>query len=123
LRELKVGKPAGSPLDRWFTRGNSNDRQPAYAPDGQRVIFSSNRSGNLDLWELSTRNGMLRRLTDDPADDWDPAYVPDSKEIIWSSSRSGNLEIWKANADGSGARQITHDEVDAENPTATRDGK
>ena len=122
LRELKVGKPAGSALDRWLTRGNSNDRQPAYAPDGARVIFSSNRSGNLDLWELSTGNGMLRRLTDDPADDWDPAYVGDGKRVIWSSSRSGNLEIWMANTDGSGARQITHDEVDAENPTATADG-
>jgi eukaryotic-like serine/threonine-protein kinase len=122
LREFRIGKPGGSPLDRWLTRGNSNDRQPAYSPDGERVIFSSNRSGNLDLWELSTRSGMLRRVTDDPADDWDPAYVPDGKRIIWSSSRSGNLEIWMANADGTGARRITHDEVDAENPTATPDG-
>ena len=108
---------------RWLTRGQSNDRQPAYSPDGERIIFSSNRSGNLDLWELSTRTGMLRRLTDDPAEDWDPAYMADAKRIIWSSNRSGPLEIWVANADGSDARQITHDGVDAENPTGTPDGK
>jgi eukaryotic-like serine/threonine-protein kinase len=123
LRELNTGKRAGSTPDRWLTRGNSNDRQPAYAPDGDRVIFSSNRSGNLDLWELSTLTGALHRLTDDSAEDWDPAYMPDGKGIIWSSNRSGTFEIWMANADGSGARQITHDGLDAENPTETPDGK
>jgi len=122
LREFKIGQPAGSTPVRWLTRGNSNDRQPAYSPDGQRVIFSSNGSGTLDLWELSTHNGMLRRLTDHPAEDWDPAYMPDGKRIIWSSNRGGNFEIRMANADGSGARQITRDGVDAENPTATPDG-
>jgi eukaryotic-like serine/threonine-protein kinase len=115
LREL------GAAQDRWITRGNSSDRQPAYAPDGQAVLFSSNRSGNLDLW-LATKGGVVRRITDDGAEDWDPAFTPDGTKIVWSSGRSGNLEIWLANADGSEARQISRDGADAENPTATRDG-
>ncbi|HEX8617618.1 MAG TPA: protein kinase [Thermoanaerobaculia bacterium] len=115
LRELA---PAG---DRWITRGNSSDRQPVYSPDGKAVLFSSNRSGNLDLW-LSTTGGVVRRVTDDGAEDWDPAFTPDGSKILWSSGRSGNLEIWMANADGSEARQISQDGNDAENPTATKDG-
>jgi Tol biopolymer transport system component len=86
------------------------------------VLFSSNRSGNLDLWAISTEGGTVRRITDDNAEDWDPAFTPDGKKIVWSSGRSGNLEIWIANADGSGAKQISHDGSDAENPTATPDG-
>lgn len=117
LREIT---PGGA--DRWITRGNSSDRQPAYSPDGQSVLFSSNRSGNLDLW-IATRDGSVRRVTDDGAEDWDPAFTPDGRQIVWSSGRSGNLEIWMANADGSGARQISRDGVDAENPTATPDGR
>ena len=85
------------------------------------MIFSSNRSGNLDLW-LSSDDGGVRRITDDASEDWDPGFTPDGKQIVWSSGRSGNLEIWIANADGSEARQISKDGVDAENPTATRDG-
>jgi eukaryotic-like serine/threonine-protein kinase len=115
LREL-------GPDTRWITRGNSSDRQPSYSPDGQSVLFSSNRSGNLDLW-VADRNGGVRRITDDGAEDWDPAFTPDGKKIVWSSGRSGNLEIWIANADGSGAKQISNDGADAENPTATPDGQ
>jgi eukaryotic-like serine/threonine-protein kinase len=114
--------PDGAP-PRVLTSGNTRDRQPVYSPDGSRIAFSSNRSGNLDLWLLETRTGALRQVTDDPAQDWDPGFTPDGKQLLWSSDRSGNLEIWIAGTDGSGARQLTHDGVDAENPTMTRDGR
>jgi serine/threonine protein kinase/roadblock/LC7 domain-containing protein len=114
---------ASPPAERWLTRGNSSDRQPVYSPDGQSILFSSNRSGNLDLWQMNLGTGSVRKITDDAAEDWDPAYTPDGKKIVWSSGRSGNLEIWMANADGSEAHQVSHDGVDAENPTATADGQ
>ena len=118
----EVGVRGGSAKSRWLTRGNSTDRQPAYSPDGEWLIFSSNQSGNLDLWEVSTKTGASHRVTDDPAEDWDPDFTADGKQIIWSSNRSGHFEVWIAGADGSGARQLTQDGVDAENPTATPDG-
>ncbi|WP_410960638.1 TolB family protein, partial [Salmonella sp. SAL4357] len=74
-----------------------------YSPDGSRILFSSTRSGNLDLWEIETKSGALKRITEDSAEDWDPAYTRDGKKIIWSSSRSGHFEIWMTNTDGSGA--------------------
>jgi serine/threonine protein kinase len=122
LLEVPIGPGASARTPRVLTAGSSRDRQPVYSPDGEQILFSSNRSGNSDLWSLSTRSGALRQLTDDPAQDWDPGFSPDGKSVLWSSDRSGNLEIWIANADGSGARQLSRDGVDAENPTATRDG-
>jgi Tol biopolymer transport system component len=121
LSEVSLGTASSPP--RPLTSGNSRDRQPAYSPDGSRIVFSSNRSGNMDLWMLETRTGALRQLTDDPAQDWDPGFTPDGRHVLWSSDRSGHLEIWMAGADGSGARQVTRDGVDAENPNATPDGR
>jgi Tol biopolymer transport system component len=120
LREIPLA-PGAAGGERWLTRGNAADRQPFYAPDGDTVLFSSNRNGNLDLWALSRGSGALRRLTDHPAHDWDPALMPDGR-LLWSSNRSGAFEVWIADADGSGARQVTRDGVDAENPVPTPDG-
>jgi len=123
LLEFTLDGGTASPTPHRLTSSLARDRQPAYSPDGEQIIFSSNRSGNIDLWTLNRATGAIAQLTDDPGDDWDPAYTPDGKQILWSSTRSGNLEIWIADADGSGARQVSRDGVDAENPTMTRDGQ
>jgi len=115
------GKPAAR--ERWLTRGAASDRQPAFSPDGRRLLFSSNRSGNLDIWEMDTESGAVSRITDYDGQDWDPAYTPDGRKILWSSDRSGVFEVWEANVDGSAARQVSKDGVDAENPTMTPDGQ
>lgn len=121
LREyILAGKSVPS---RWLTRGDISDRQPAFSPDGDWIVFSSNRSGNLDLWAISSQTGGVKRITDDAAEDWDPRFSPDGRYLLWSSNRSGAFEIWMANADGSGARQVTQDGFDAENPALTSDGR
>ena len=55
LKELRIGGGADAPHS--LTLGNSTDRQPAYSPDGQDVVFSSNRGGNLDLWSIARKTG------------------------------------------------------------------
>jgi Tol biopolymer transport system component len=114
---------AADAREHWLTRGASIDRQPVFSPDGKHVLFSSNRSGNLDVWEMNVETGALSRITDHPANDWDPAYTPDGRNILWSSDRGGVFEIWEAASDGTGAHQVSHDGVDAENPTMTPDGQ
>ncbi len=104
------------------TEGPYADRQPAYSPDGKWILFSSNRSGNLDLWRLNRESGALQRLTDNEAQDWDPATSPDGQRLLFSSNRSGRFEIWMAEADGSSPRQVTNVE-NAQNPTMTPDGE
>ncbi len=115
------GQPTGQP--RTLTKSTASDRQPVVSPDGTQVLFSSNRSGNIDLWLANLESGSLHQLTDDPAHDWDPAYSPDGQQIVWSNNRVGTMEIWLSNADGSGARQVSNDGQNAENPTMTRDGQ
>lgn len=118
LREVPLDH---STAGRWLTRGTSRDRQPFYAPRGERLVFSSNRDGNLDVWQVQPATGAIRRLTDDPADDFDPHVMADGR-LLFSSRRTGHFEIWMAEADGTAPRQVSNDGRDAENPSATPDG-
>ncbi len=124
LRQLPLAGASPSTGDQghWLSRGTSVDRQPVYAPAGDRVVFSSSRGGNLDLWSMSLADRSIHRLTDDPAEDWDPAFTPDGRHLLWSSDRGGHFEVWAAEADGRAARQLSSDGRDAENPTANASG-
>jgi eukaryotic-like serine/threonine-protein kinase len=113
---------AGTAAPHRLSHGRAADRQPVYTPDGKSVVFSSDRTGNLDLWAVAVATGELRQLTEDPANDWDPAVGPDGR-LFWSSDRTGKYEIWTAESDGSGARQVTRDGEDAENPAVSPDGR
>jgi serine/threonine protein kinase/Tol biopolymer transport system component len=119
---LRETAPAGAPARTAVPRGGRRDRQPAYSPDGNQLLFSSDRFGNLDLWLFDFRYGSLRQLTDDKAQDWDPAFTSDGQRVLWSSNRTGHLEIWSMSVDGSEVRRITNDGEDAENPSETADG-
>lgn len=63
------------------------DAQPQFSPDGEEIAFSSDRSGNPDIWVLSLASGELRQLGDDPAEDAQPAWSPDGRQIAYVSSR------------------------------------
>jgi Tol biopolymer transport system component len=103
------------------TEGPFRDRQPVYSPDGRWLLFTSNRSGNLDIWRRDRATGELQRLTDHDADDWDPALSPAGDRLLFSSNRTGRFQVWLAESDGSSPRQVT-DLENAQNPTATADG-
>jgi Tol biopolymer transport system component/tRNA A-37 threonylcarbamoyl transferase component Bud32 len=121
LQEVSLsGEDAGRA--RWLTRGMSMDRQPAWTRDGRSIVFATDRSGNVDLWQLILPAGGLRRITDDEGVDWDPQAAPDGSRVFWSSNRSGHFEIWSASMDGAGARQVTRDGFDAENPSVPVSG-
>lgn len=112
---LLAGTTGGT--ERWLTRGGAIDRQPVFSPDGETVLFSSDREGDLDLWEVSIATGTVRRLTDAPGEDWDPTWLPGGGGISWSSRRRGRFEVWRAAADGGGARPVPLDGPSPENPT------
>ncbi len=84
------GKLSGPP-------GRMNE-EPAWSPDGSQLAFSSNRSGNFDIYVMNSDGSHLRQLTSDcwaslyfipgNADDIAPAWSPDGKRIAFVSGHS-----------------------------------
>jgi Tol biopolymer transport system component/DNA-binding winged helix-turn-helix (wHTH) protein len=70
-----------------FDKGLQTD--PAFSPDGRFVAYTSNTSGNFDIWIAPLDGGAATRLTDDPAHDTQPDWSPDGRSILFRSERDG----------------------------------
>ena len=93
------------------------------SPDGKRLVFSSDRAGNQDLWIVPSEGGEMVPLTTDPTPDWNPRWSPDGKEIAFYAYRSGNREIWVMPSDGGLARKLTDHPAEDVYPTWSPDGR
>ena len=106
--------------------GPGYDAEATVSPDGRYVVFTSTRSGDLELWRYEVATGDLLQLTDALGYDGGAFFSPDSRRIVWRASRPtgadadayrarladdtvepGALDLYVADADGLNARRVT----------------
>ncbi|MCD4745944.1 MAG: T9SS type A sorting domain-containing protein [Bacteroidales bacterium] len=93
-----------------------------YSPDGSEILFASNRSGNHDIWKISSAGGTPVQLTFHQADDDRACWSPNGNSIAFGSERSGNDDVWTKNLVNGVIEQITfHDAYDS-HPDWSTDG-
>jgi len=83
-------------IQRQLTAGPWRDEAPALSADGEWVAFASNRSGNWDIWAVSSGGGTAVRITYDPADDRDPSWSAAGDALAFVSWRGGAANVWLA---------------------------
>ena len=116
---------AGDKPSFWLPAPGYDAEATSCFTDGRRV-FTSVRSGDLELWAADRDGSNLVQLTDTPGYDGGAFFTPDCSEIVWRASRPegealadyqrlleqdlvrpSRLELFIMNADGSDVRQLT----------------
>ena len=90
--------------------------EPRFSPDGRKIVFTSRRTKNNDIWVMNADGSMPTQLTTESKNDESPAFSPDGKRIVFTSNRTGNYDIWVMDADGGNPRQLTSDRDDETQP-------
>lgn len=95
----------------------------AISPDGKWFAFASRRSGNLDVWTVSTKTGELRRVTDHPAPDYEARWHPNSTKIAFVSERNGNQDVFVYDLKTGVETAIATEKFNEDYPSFSKDGK
>ena len=93
-----------------LTQGKFFDVLPQFSPDDKFIVFSSNRSGNFDIWRIELATQKIRRLTTFSGIDTSPVFSPDGDKIAFVSLKSGTLQIWSMDKEGKNLVMLTNNE-------------
>jgi len=102
---------------------NLLDRDPVWSPDGQQILFWSNRDGDANIWLMNADGSNPHHLTDDPNYDISPNWSLDGQSIIFVSNRDHvNGEIYRMDADGSNVQRLTFNDLIDRTPNYSPNG-
>lgn len=110
-----------------LTHAKGYDAEPTLSPDGKKMIYTSDKDGDIDLYIMELKTGKEKKITNTLGYDGGAWFSPDGKKIIWRASRPKtdaeikeykellaenmvaptNMEVFVANADGSNVKQVT----------------
>ena len=72
----------------------------------EKIVFSSNRNGNFEIYMMNPDGSQQVRLTNHRASDLGPVFSPTGEEILFVSNRSGERDLYIMRADGHGERPV-----------------
>jgi TolB protein len=111
-----------------LTSTKGYDAEATLSPNGEKMLFTSTRNGDLDLYVMDLKTGKTDQITNTLGYDGGAWFSRDGKKIVWRASRPATeeeikeykdllkdglvaptkMEVFIADADGSNAKQITN---------------
>jgi len=115
-------------ITKQLTNTYGYDAEATVSPKGDKIVFTSDRSGDLELWTMNIDGTNLKQVTHGLGYDGGAFFSPDGTKLVFRASRPQtdeevkeykdylaqhlvapvNMEIYTCNVDGSDLKQITH---------------
>jgi TolB protein len=111
-----------------LTRRKGYDAEATVSPKGDLLVFTSDRSGDLELYTMDLKGKNVKQITFGLGYDGGAFFSPDGSKLVFRASRPKtdeeisdyknllaqglvaptNMEIYTCNVDGSDLKQVTH---------------
>lgn len=108
--------------------GPGYDAEATVSPNGDKIVFTSDRSGDLELYTCDIDGGNVHQVTHELGYDGGAFFSPDGTKLVFRSSRPQtseeiaeykqlmseglvkptNMEIYVCNVDGSELKKVTN---------------
>lgn len=125
--EIFVADLQGNIVAQLTDNRDSYNAEATVSPKGDKIVFTSDRSGDLELYTMNIDGSDVKQITFDLGYDGGAFFSPDGSKLVWRASRPKtkdeianyksllseglveptNMELYVSNADGTDMRQIT----------------
>jgi Tol biopolymer transport system component/serine/threonine protein kinase len=94
------------------------------SPNGQKIAFSSDRTGAHEIWICDSNGSNPVQLTSlGASNSGTPRWSPDNQQIAFDSRKEGHSDIYVINAEGGSPRRLTTEPFENVVPSWSRDGR
>ena len=108
-------------MTRQITTGDYYEHSIAWAPQGDEIVFVSNRSPdpdrvfNYDVFTVNAKSGAIRRVTDTRNAEYRPVWAPDGRSLAYlgttrpltsSETTMEDTHVWVMDAAGGNRRDV-----------------
>ncbi|WP_299275401.1 DUF5050 domain-containing protein [uncultured Psychroserpens sp.] len=94
-----------------ITNHSRKDSSPIVSPDGNFIVFTSERVGWWKIWTLDLKKNEYKQLTTASSAAYSPSWSPNGNHILFVSSQTGNSEVFVMDKHGKNKKNITNNEV------------
>jgi Tol biopolymer transport system component len=116
--EHTVGTPSS------LISSTRQDNNPQFSPDGRQVAFTSDRSGDREVWVSDSDGSNARQLTSFGGIQTDCVrWSPDGERLVFQTYPEGHLDIFLINVRGGRPERLTHEISEDNLPSWSRDGR
>jgi len=91
-----------------LTTDPSGDRWPSWSPDGAKIAFASNRTGNFEIWVMDADGANQHQITHDGQQDGSPNWSADGSQLVYHINFNDSYAI---SLDGTGERLLRSNAV------------
>lgn len=90
----------------------------------ERIVYTTFRPANMELYLVDSPGKAPRRLTTHPALDYNPAFSPDGRWVVFCSERRGNPDLYAVDLQNPGPPRLLMDSEAMEDaPAFSPDGR
>ena len=87
-----------------ITSGQGYDMQPAFSPDGKKLVFVSDRNGSENVWVANADGTKARAITTTERESYmSPTWAPDGEYVIAAKG----AQLWMYHESGGSGVQMT----------------
>jgi Tol biopolymer transport system component/DNA-binding winged helix-turn-helix (wHTH) protein len=123
ISDLKLSGLAKGLVPARFCPSSQGDISPQFSPDGAKVVFSSRRSGDGELWLCKNDGSSATQLTSLGGFSGSPMWSPDGQQVAFDHMQGGHIDIRIAGVEQGLPLRLTSGNSDCVRPSWSNDGK